>query len=51
MAEPAEQWELYERPRSSWPKVVAIVSWVVLLMVVCWFYVFPWLEQVLPENF
>jgi hypothetical protein len=51
MAEPADQWESYERPRSSWPKVVAIVSWIVLLMVVCWFYVFPWLEQVLPENF
>ena len=51
MAEPADNWELYERPRSSWPKVVAIVSWIVLLMVVCWFYVFPWLERVLPENF
>jgi hypothetical protein len=51
MAEPADHWELDERPRSSWPKVVAIVSWIVLLMVVCWFYVFPWLEQVLPENF
>jgi hypothetical protein len=51
MPEPADQWEPYERPRSSWPKVVAIVSWIVLLMVVCWFYVFPWLEQVLPENF
>jgi hypothetical protein len=51
MAEPADHWEPYERPRSSWPKVVAIVSWIVLLMVVCWFYVFPWLEQVLPENF
>jgi hypothetical protein len=51
MAEPADQWESYERPRSSWPKVVALVSWIVLLMVVCWFYVFPWLEQVLPENF
>jgi hypothetical protein len=51
MAEPADNWELDERPRSSWPKVVAIVSWIVLLMVVCWFYVFPWLERVLPENF
>jgi hypothetical protein len=51
MAEPADNWELYERPRARWPKVVAIVSWIVLLMVVCWFYVFPWLEQVLPENF
>jgi hypothetical protein len=51
MAEPADNWESYERPRSSWPKVVALVSWIVLLMVVCWFYVFPWLEQVLPENF
>jgi len=37
--------------RSSWPRVVALISWVVLLMVVCWFYVFPWLEQILPENF
>jgi hypothetical protein len=51
MAEPEDNWELDERPRSSWPRVVAVVSWIVLLMVVCWFYVFPWLEQVLPENF
>jgi hypothetical protein len=52
MAEPEDNWELLdERPRSSWPRVVAVVSWIVLLMVVCWFYVFPWLEQVLPENF
>src|SRR6266511_1698454 len=51
MAEPTDNWKLDERPRSSWPKVVAIVSWIVLLMVVCWFYVFPWLERVLPENF
>jgi hypothetical protein len=51
MAEPADSWELYERPRSTWPRVVAVISWIVLLMVVCWFYVFPWLEQVLPENF
>ena len=51
MSEPADNWELDERPRSRWPKVVAIVSWIVLLMVVCWFYVFPWLERVLPENF
>jgi hypothetical protein len=51
MSEPADNWELDERPRSRWPKVVALVSWIVLLMVVCWFYVFPWLEHVLPENF
>ncbi|HZA84167.1 MAG TPA: hypothetical protein VFC13_22290, partial [Actinomycetes bacterium] len=51
MPEPAESWELEDRPHRSWPKVVAIVSWIVLLMVVCWFYVFPWLEGVLPENF
>jgi hypothetical protein len=51
MAEPEDNWELDERPRSSWPRVVAVVSWIVLLMVVCWFYVFPWLERVLPENF
>jgi hypothetical protein len=37
--------------RSSWPRVVALISWIVLLMVVCWFYVFPWLERILPENF
>ena len=40
-----------ERSRSSWPRVVAILSWIVLLMVICWFYVFPWLERVLPANF
>jgi hypothetical protein len=40
-----------EERRRSWPRVVAIISWIVLLMVVCWFYVFPWLERVLPENF
>jgi hypothetical protein len=37
--------------RSSWPRVVALISWIILLMVVCWFYVFPWLERILPENF
>jgi hypothetical protein len=51
MAEAASDWELDERPPRSWPKAVAIISWIVLLMVVCWFYVFPWLEGVLPENF
>jgi hypothetical protein len=40
-----------ERQARSWPRVVAIISWIVLVMVVCWFYVFPWLERVLPENF
>jgi hypothetical protein len=38
------------RPR-AWPRIVAVISWIVLVMVVCWFYVFPWLERVLPENF
>jgi hypothetical protein len=51
LAEADPGWELEERPRRSWPKAVAIISWIVLLMVVCWFYVFPWLEGVLPENF
>jgi hypothetical protein len=51
LAEAEPDWELEERPRRSWPKAVAIISWIVLLMVVCWFYVFPWLEGVLPENF
>ena len=40
-----------ERQARAWPRIVAIVSWIVLVMVVCWFYVFPWLERVLPENF
>jgi hypothetical protein len=40
-----------ERRARAWPRVVAIISWIVLLMVLCWFYVFPWLERVLPENF
>jgi hypothetical protein len=39
------------RQARAWPRIVAIVSWIVLVMVVCWFYVFPWLERVLPENF
>jgi hypothetical protein len=30
---------------------VAVIAWIVLLMVLCWYYVFPWLERVLPENF
>jgi hypothetical protein len=39
------------RQARAWPRVVAVISWIVLVMVVCWFYVFPWLERVLPENF
>jgi hypothetical protein len=41
----------HERPGRTWPRVVAVISWIVLVMVVCWFYVFPWLERILPENF
>jgi hypothetical protein len=40
-----------ERQARAWPRTVAVISWIVLVMVVCWFYVFPWLERVLPENF
>jgi hypothetical protein len=40
-----------ERRARAWPRIVAVISWIVLVMVVCWFYVFPWLERVLPENF
>ena len=43
--------QLDDRPRSAWPRVVAVISWIVLIMVVCWFYAFPWLERVLPESF
>jgi hypothetical protein len=39
------------RQARAWPRIVAVISWIVLVMVVCWFYVFPWLERVLPENF
>jgi hypothetical protein len=28
-----------------------VISLIVLVMVLCWCYVFPWLERVLPENF
>jgi hypothetical protein len=28
-----------------------VIAWIVLLMVLCWYYVFPWLERALPENF
>jgi hypothetical protein len=34
-----------------WPFRVAVAAWIVLFAVVCWLYVFPWLEGVLPENF
>jgi hypothetical protein len=40
-----------ERQATAWPRVVAVISWIVLVMVLCWYYVFPWLERVLPENF
>jgi hypothetical protein len=40
-----------ERRARAWPRVVAVISWIVLVMVLCWYYVFPWLERVLPENF
>jgi hypothetical protein len=40
-----------ERRARAWPRVVAIIAWIVLLMVFCWYYVFPWLEGILPENF
>jgi hypothetical protein len=62
-AEPAELWPDEEpsdtgragragdRPARTWPRVVAVISWIVLVMVLCWYYVFPWLERMLPENF
>jgi hypothetical protein len=40
-----------ERRARAWPRIVAVISWIVLVMVFCWYYVFPWLERVLPENF
>jgi hypothetical protein len=40
-----------ERQARAWPRIVAVISWIVLVMVLCWYYVFPWLERVLPENF
>jgi hypothetical protein len=39
------------RHARRWPFRVAVAAWVVLFAVVCWLYVFPWLEGVLPENF
>jgi hypothetical protein len=34
-----------------WPGVMAVAAWLVLFAVVCWLYIFPWLEGILPENF
>jgi hypothetical protein len=39
------------RQGRRWPVRVAVAAWIVLFAVVCWLYVFPWLEGVLPENF
>jgi len=39
------------RVRRRWPLRMAILAWLVLFAVVCWLYIFPWLEGVLPENF
>jgi len=39
------------RVRRRWPLRMAVLAWIVLFAVVCWLYVFPWLEGVLPENF
>jgi len=39
------------RRSRRWPFRIAVAAWVVLFAVVCWLYVFPWLEGILPENF
>jgi len=39
------------RVRRRWPLRVAVLAWIVLFAIVCWLYIFPWLEGVLPENF
>jgi hypothetical protein len=39
------------RVRRRWPLRLAVLAWIVLFAVVCWLYIFPWLEGVLPENF
>jgi hypothetical protein len=34
-----------------WPRVLIIMTLIAVAMVVCWFWVFPWLETVLPSEF
>jgi hypothetical protein len=39
------------RERKIWPRRAAIFAAVVVVMVVSWFWIFPWLETVLPAEY
>ena len=39
------------RERRAWPGRLALLALVAVAMVVCWLWVFPWLETVLPAEF
>jgi hypothetical protein len=34
-----------------WPRRVAIFAAVVVVMLVSWYWIFPWLETVLPSEY
>jgi hypothetical protein len=39
------------RAKKVWPRVLTITALIVVAMVACWIWVFPWLESVLPSEF
>jgi hypothetical protein len=39
------------REKKVWPRRAAILAAIVILMVVSWFWIFPWLETVLPSEY
>jgi len=39
------------REKRVWPKRLAIFAAIVVVMLVSWFWIFPWLETVLPSEY
>jgi hypothetical protein len=39
------------REKRVWPRRLAILAAVVVVMVVSWYWIFPWLETVLPSEY
>ena len=44
-------WIWRKIPFGLWGKLSGSLLMVGLIVALLWFYVFPWLERVLPENF
>jgi len=40
-----------KRARRAWPRRLVLVGVILAAMAVCWFWIFPWLESVLPTDF